>query len=68
MFLQNGELVLSQLRQRVQNRFKIEVLEVGSRDMSGIPEIAKWSDTDRWIMCGEGRPMPSIWWKVTPLQ
>ena len=68
MFLQNGALVLSQLRMRVENWFKIETLEVSSRDLSGIPEISKWSDTDRWIMCSEGRPMPSIWWKLTPLQ
>ena len=68
MFLENGELVLSQLRKRVEDIFKIELLEIGSRDMTGIPEIGRWSDTDRWIMCSEGRPMPGIWWKLTPLQ
>jgi len=66
MFLDNGNLLLSSLRERVEEMFKIEILEVGSRDLSGIFEISNWSDTDRWILCSEGRPMAPIWWKLTP--
>lgn len=66
MFLHNGNLLLSSLRERVEKMFKIELLEVGPRDLSGIPEISNWSDTDRWILCSEGRPMAPIWWKLTP--
>jgi precorrin-6B methylase 2 len=66
MFLQNGLEILSNLRERVEKWFKIEILETASRDLSKISEISKWSDTDRWIMCSEGRPMAPIWWKLTP--
>jgi hypothetical protein len=66
MFLQDGVEILSKLRERVEKWFKIEILVTGSRDLSEISEISKWSDTDRWIMCSEGRPMAPIWWKLTP--
>jgi len=66
MFLQDGVEILSKLRERINKWFKIEILETTSRDLSKISEISKWSDTDRWILCSEGRPMAPIWWKLTP--
>jgi hypothetical protein len=65
-FLIDGLELLEKLRERINKWFKIEILETTSRDLSKIPEISKWSDTDRWILCSEGRPMAPIWWKLTP--
>lgn len=65
-FVVDGLELLEKLRERVNKWFKIEILETSWRDLSKISEISKWSDTDRWILCSEGRPMSPIWWKLTP--
>ena len=43
-----------------------KIVQTGSRDLSGIPEIVDYSDTDRWLICSEGRPMLMSWILLSP--
>ena len=36
-------------------------------DLSEFEELKEWSDTDRWLVCSEGRPKLMTWWRLDPL-
>jgi hypothetical protein len=46
---------------------RAEEITTAARDLSKIPEVANFSDNDRWLLCSEGRPMLMRWIVFYPL-
>ena len=46
--------------------FNVTELKMSSRDLSNIPELQKFSDSDRWLMCSEGRGELMSWLRLDP--
>jgi predicted RNA methylase len=41
-------------------------VKMGARDLDRIPEIAHLNDSDRWLLCSEGRPQEMEWFVLLP--
>ena len=54
------------LRQDAEQHFTISEIRTGARDLSYIDEIRGFYDSDRWILCSEGRGDFGKWLKLTP--
>lgn len=44
-----------------------KILKMGSRDLSSYPELQKWNDLDRWLLCSEGRAQLMSWIRFDPV-
>lgn len=64
---ENGSERLQRLRAIAERTHRIESITTGARDLSGFSELTKWSDTDRWLLCSEGRSQLMTWWVLHPL-
>lgn len=53
--------------QRLSKFFRYEVFFMGQRDLSGITELAVLGDSDRWLLCSEGRPFLMRWAYCHPI-
>lgn len=58
----------SRFVKQLQSYFACDVLPMGRRDLSQIREIAGLSDSDRWLLCSEGRPFLMRWIHCMPKQ
>ena len=67
IFKNNGHEELQKLENDAKEYFTIEKITTTSRDLSEFEELKKWSDTDRWLICSEGRPKLMTWWRLDPL-
>ena len=67
IFKNNGHEELQKLENDAREYFTIEKITTTSRDLSEFEELKKWSDTDRWLICSEGRPVLMTWWRLDPL-
>lgn len=47
---------------------KVQRFPMSSRDLSSFPELKRLSDTDRWLMCSEGRPYLMSWIRLDPIK
>jgi len=65
--IENGDVELKLLIDRLQKYFKIEWLTTGSRDLSQFEALQNFNDTDRWLMCSEGRMQLQKWIVCEPL-
>ena len=54
------------LRRDASQHFDIREVVTGTRNLSTFPELASWSDDDRWILCSESRGYLMRWWILTP--
>ena len=63
----DGEFQLNKLKEEVEKLFRISRLSTTSRDLSSFEELRDMSDTDRWLICSEGRPLLMNWWRLDPL-
>ena len=54
------------LRQDAEPHFTISEIRTGARDLSHIEELQGFYDSDRWILCSEGRGDFGKWLKLTP--
>ncbi len=58
---------LPNLIARASEFFRVAEIKVGARDLSRIPLIADhWTDSDRWLLCSEGRARPMTWLHFEP--
>ncbi|VXB59998.1 Methyltransferase FkbM domain protein [Burkholderia sp. 8Y] len=58
---------LPNLIARASEYFNVTEIKVGARDLSHIPLIADhWTDSDRWLLCSEGRAKPMTWLHFEP--
>ena len=55
------------LQEDASKYFSIEKITTTSRDLSMFKELDNMSDTDRWLICSEGREKLMTWWKLNPL-
>ncbi len=63
----DGAAKLSSLINRLQKIYKITWLKTGARDLSGFDVLAHLNDTDRWLICSEGRTQLQSWIVCEPL-
>jgi len=65
-FYQDGAQRLSSLKTRIGARFEVMELTTRGRDLSVFPELRRYGDTDRWLICSEGRKAQPHWYVLTP--
>jgi hypothetical protein len=53
--------------QRLEKHFDCDVFTMGSRDFSAISEVTSFGDSDRWLLCSEGRPFLMRWAYCLPI-
>lgn len=66
-FFVNGNDMLKDLKSRASEFFNVTEFTTKSRDPSKIPELHNYSDTDRWLMCAEGRTRLMTWLRLDPI-
>ena len=57
---------LALLKNSAAEFFNICEMTTTVRDMSKFDELRKFSDTDRWLLCSEGRPERMVWFRLDP--
>ena len=63
----DGDERLAALRERLIRYFSIDVLTTSTRDLSPYRELQTLSDSERWLLCSEGRGRRMQWWVLSPL-
>jgi hypothetical protein len=63
---EGGEAGLVRLKEDASEHFHVTALKTGSRDLSGFPELQILSDTDRWLICSEGRGQLMTFLRLDP--
>lgn len=66
-FFQDGDARLAKLKMDAQSTHSITEFKMSSRDLSEFPELRTWSDTDRWLICSEGRLQLMTWLRLDPI-
>ncbi len=54
------------LKKRASRYFNVSQFTTGSRDLSNYPFLKDYSDTDRWLICSEGRRYQMSWLYLEP--
>ena len=62
----DGKDRLDRLKNEVEQHFKITTLTTMGRDLSVFKELREMNDTDRWLICSEGRHKLMSWWRLDP--
>ena len=62
----DGRDALQLLIDRAGRHFNARIFKTGFRNLSGIPELDSLSDSDRWLVCSEGRGKMMAWLHLTP--
>lgn len=65
-FFADAQQRLGRLRDLCASLFRIDELTTTGRDLSPFPELKQFSDTDRWLICSEGRRAMPHWYVLTP--
>ena len=64
--VEQGAALTQALVDGAKRYFKVATFKTGYRDLSGIPELADLSDSDRWLICSEGRTKLMSWLHLSP--
>jgi hypothetical protein len=62
----NGNLLEQSLLLNSQKNFTASFVKTGARDLSLIPELETVNDSDRWLICSEGRMRLMSWLILAP--
>ncbi|MGB3797325.1 MAG: hypothetical protein WA957_13610 [Alteraurantiacibacter sp.] len=62
----DGPAKVAALTQAAAENFHVTQITTGARDLSVFPELDRYSDTDRWLLCSEGRPERMHWLRLDP--
>jgi hypothetical protein len=62
----DGRERLAALKASAERFFDITELTMTARDLSKFPELRSFSDTDRWLICSEGRGRLMQWLRLDP--
>lgn len=65
-FIEDDDQRVAQLVKNAEKNFKTRWVHTGPRNPSAFPELANWSDDDRWILCSESRPKLMSWLILEP--
>ena len=63
---ENGLAGFEKLKQCAKSNFEITEFTTGTRDLSIFPELKKFPDTDRWLICSEGRGQLMTFLRLDP--
>ena len=66
LFFDDGEEKQQNLIKLAEEFFNVKELKMRSRDLSGFPELQKFSDSDRWLTCSEGRGELMSFFRLDP--
>lgn len=58
---------LQALKARAETDFRVSELRMGARDLSVFPELRGYNDSDRWLVCSEGRDSLMTWLRLDPI-
>ncbi len=58
---------LEEFERLVNKFFSIKKITTSNRDLSSFTELRDMCDTDRWLICSEGRCKLMSWWRLDPL-
>ncbi len=61
-----GAARVAALEKAAEANFAVTRLTTGARDLSAFPELDAYGDTDRWLLCSEGRPERMHWLRLDP--
>jgi hypothetical protein len=65
-FFEGDDQRVAQLVKNAEKNFNNRWVHTGLRNPSAFPELANWSDDDRWILCSESRPKLMRWLILEP--
>lgn len=65
-FFQDGPQRLDRLRRDAAATHAITEMTMTARDLSVFPELREYSDSDRWLLCSEGRGRRMSWMRFDP--
>ena len=65
-FYPDGQQKLDRLKAHADQHFQITEFTTTSRDLSKFPELRSFNDTDRWLICDEGRGEMMRWLRLDP--
>ena len=66
LYFDDGNLKQENLINLASEFFNVTELKMSSRDLSNIEYLKKFSDSDRWLMCSEGRGQLMSWIRLDP--
>lgn len=66
IFFADGQQRYENLKKNAQAWFNLTELTTGPRDPSQFPELDGYEDTDRWLICSEGREKRMTWLRLDP--
>ena len=64
--VRNAEIEVNNLIDSASEYFNHKFITTGSRDMSKFEELRSFSDSQRWLICSEGRSCLMRWLVLTP--
>ncbi len=67
-FFKDGDSRLQKLKDDAKATHSLTTLTMGSRDPSKFDELKEFHDTDRWLLCSEGRKKLMTWLRFDPLR
>ncbi len=62
----DGAAQEQKLTAAAQRFFNTDIIRTGARDLSSFRELDVVHDSDRWLICSEGRPTSMNWLSLTP--
>jgi|TARA_B110000003_G_scaffold266448_1_gene293436 hypothetical protein len=66
LYFDDGDIKQQNLISMAQEFFDVTELKTGLRDFSNFTDLRKYSDSDRWLMCSEGRGELMSWLRLDP--
>ena len=66
-FVEDGKRKLAKFRNDAKEFFNITELTTSARDLSKFSELKNYSDSDRWLICSEGRDRLMTWFRLDPI-
>ncbi|MEC8263039.1 MAG: hypothetical protein VX017_06970 [Pseudomonadota bacterium] len=64
---EDGVALRDGLMDRLSGRFRSHIVHTGARDLSNFPELADLPDSERWLVCDEGRGRSMEWLFLEPI-
>lgn len=66
LYFDDGAEKLNLLKQNASKYFHVTEFNTGGRDPSPFPELKKFNDNDRWLICSEVRGELGTWLRLDP--
>lgn len=64
--VEDGAAQRSHLLSRLERRFRHKIVTMGQRDLTGMTELEHLPDSERWLICDEGRGRSMEWLFLEP--